>query len=94
MPQDEEDEDHRDDAMRAENAKKKLPKYTAAKVVDSIGEVNTLVANFLPRLFASLPTESDTAIETRLEKLQTLFDAGKITREELASARGAALHKV
>jgi hypothetical protein len=94
MRQDEEDDDLRDDAMRAENAKRKLPKYTAANVVDSIGEVNTLVANFLPRLFASLPKENDTPIEIRLEKLQTLFDTGKITREELASARGAALHKV
>lgn len=62
--------------------------------MDSIGEVNSLVASFLPRLFASLPKEHDTPVETRLEKLQTLFDNGKITREELSSARGAALHKV
>jgi hypothetical protein len=50
MQQDEDDEDDdRDNATRAENAKRKLPKWTAVKVVDSICEVNSLVASFLPK---------------------------------------------
>lgn len=95
LPQDEEPDDEcRDNEHRTESAKKKLPKWSQARVVDQVGEVNTLVATYLPKLFAALPDANVNTVEARLEKLQNLFENGKINQQELAAARTAALIKL
>ena len=95
LPQDEEPDDEcRDNEQGTESAKKKLPKWSQARVVDQVGEVNTLVAAYLPKLFAALPDANVNSVEARLEKLQNLFENGKINQQELAAARTAALIKL
>lgn len=78
--------------MTADKAKKKLPKWSHAKVVDHVGEISATVATALPALMNSLATaQQKPNVEERLAKLQDMFEAGKITASEQAAARAACL---
>ena len=91
------DDEERDEAASegcsvAHKAKKKLPKYHHAKVLDQVGEINAVVASALPDLMASLASASKRPdIAERLKKLQKLFETGTISESELTSARAACL---
>ena len=76
----------------ADKAKKKLPKWNHAKVVDQVGELSATVAAALPALMNSLANaQQKPKVEDRLAKLQEMFQAGIITASEMAAGRAACL---